>query len=256
MEKRPTILITNDDGYTSKGINALIDAVSHLGDIIVVAPDGPRSGMSSAITITNPLRVTKVKDSDGVKIYKSTGTPVDCIKLALNRMAPNKPDMILSGINHGSNASVNVLYSGTMGAVLEGCIHSIPSIGYSIESHDSEADFDYCIESIRSITNNILNSGLPEGVCLNVNYPSIDKIKGHKVCRQAETYWIEEFEACKDPRGKNYYWLTGMPVNSKPHLTNTDDHWLSKGYATIVPTKIDLTADEAMKQISESLKID
>lgn len=251
IENRPIILITNDDGYNSKGIAQLTEAVKGLAEIIVVAPDGPQSGMSSAITTTLPLRVTKVKENENLKIYKCTGTPVDCIKLALNRMAPRRPSLILSGVNHGSNASVNVLYSGTMGAALEGCIHRIPSIGFSIESHASDADFTYCTDSIRRIAQQVLEQGLPEGVCLNVNYPNVPELKGHKVCRQADTYWVEEFKACQDPHGKNYYWLTGMPINRKPHLTNTDDHWLSQGYATIVPTRIDLTADELMQEITE-----
>ncbi|MGL5689771.1 MAG: 5'/3'-nucleotidase SurE [Bacteroidales bacterium] len=256
MNNRPLILITNDDGYQAKGIESLVRSICHLGDVIVVAPDGPRSGMSSAITSIVPIRVSKVKeiieDCD-VKIYKCTGTPVDCIKLALNQLTPRKPDIILSGINHGSNASINVVYSGTMGAALEGCISRIPSIGFSIESHSADADFTPYIESVKHITIDVLKRGLPEGICLNVNYPDVKKLKGTKVCRQADTYWSEEFQACVDPHGKNYYWLTGMPVNRKPELDNTDDFWLSKGYATVVPTKIDLTAEEFIREFESRL---
>lgn len=257
MEKRPLILITNDDGYSAKGIETLIRAVCHFGDVVVVAPDGPRSGMSSAITSTVPLRLTKIKevveDCD-VKIYKCSGTPVDCVKIALNQLLPKHPDIVLSGINHGSNASVNVFYSGTMGAALEGCICRIPSIGFSICDHSPDADFSPFIESIRKITAEVLKNGLPEGICLNVNYPRVDALEGTKVCRQADTFWSEEFEACVDPHGKNYYWLTGMPVNRKPELDNTDDFWLEKGYATIVPTRIDLTADEFIHEFASRMK--
>ncbi|MGL5317599.1 MAG: 5'/3'-nucleotidase SurE [Bacteroidales bacterium] len=257
MEKRPLILITNDDGYTSKGIEVLIQAVCHLGDVVVVAPDGPRSGMSSAITATLPLRLSKVKEhAEGhdIKIYKCSGTPVDCVKLALNKLLHRHPDVILSGINHGSNASVNVFYSGTMGAALEGCIARIPSVGFSICDHSPEADFEPFTESVKKIATEVIQHGLPEGICLNVNYPKVDTLEGTKVCRQADTFWSEEFEACVDPHGRNYYWLTGMPVNRKPDLDNTDDFWLEKGYATIVPTKIDLTADEFIHEFAARMK--
>ena len=221
MSKRPLILITNDDGLHAKGIKALTDSVKELGDVLVVAPDGPRSGMSSAITSLQPLRVHLEKEEQGLKIYSCSGTPVDCVKLGITELAGRKPDIVLSGINHGSNAAVAVLYSGTMGAALEGAVFKIPSIGFSLLDHSLNADFSYAEKYIAMLTKQVLEEGLPVGTCLNVNIPRGKDIKGVKICRQTSGKWENEFMQSKDGAGKNIYWLTGEFVNDEPYNETT-----------------------------------
>lgn len=241
MELKPLIFITNDDGYDSKGIKALIEAVKDLGEVLVVAPDGPRSGMSGAITSTMPIRVRLIEKSDDIKIYACTGTPVDCVKLGLSEIATRKPDIVLTGINHGSNASICVLYSGTMGAAIEGCIFKIPSIGFSLLDHAYNADFTESKIYVKLLAEQVLKEGLPIGTCLNVNIPKGSDIKGLRICRQASGQWIKEFKSSEDGSGQEIYWLTGQFRNDVPDDMTTDEWVLARNYISIVPIKVDMT---------------
>lgn len=241
---KPLILISNDDGISSLGIRRLVDAVTGLGTIFVVAPDAPRSGGSAAITCNAILRPKRVKDYNGAQMWSLNGTPADCVKLAVSALLPRRPDIVLAGINHGSNTGNSVVYSGTMGATLEGCMHFIPSIGYSLTDHHPAADgFDACLPLIREITENVLRRGLPEGVCLNVNFPNIPVIKGYKMARACRGEWTEEFAAYNDPIGEPFFLLTGKYVNLEPTATDTDLYALSQGYASVVPTVPDRDYD-------------
>lgn len=249
--KKPLILVTNDDGYQAKGINALIESVKGLGEVLVVAPDGPRSGMSSAITSLLPLRTYLEKEEDNLKIYSCTGTPVDCVKLGINELAERKPDIVISGINHGSNAAVAVLYSGTMGAALEGAVFKIPSVGFSLLDHNHQADFSHAVHYTRLITQKVIEEGLPAGTCLNVNVPKGDDIKGIRICRQTSGQWIDEFMQSKDASDKNIYWLTGEFANDEPDDDRTDEWALSHGYVSVVPVKVDMTNHNYMDVIKK-----
>lgn len=245
-KKKPLILITNDDGFLAKGINALIESVRELGDILVVAPDGPRSGMSSAITSLQPLRVHLEKEEPSLKIYACTGTPVDCVKLGISELSERVPDIVLSGINHGSNAAVAVLYSGTMGAALEGAVFKIPSVGFSILDHSHDADFSYAKKYIRLITEQVLKEGLPMGTCLNVNIPKGNSLKGIRICRQTSGKWVEEFVEAKDGANKDIYWLSGNFANDEPHDEMTDEWALANRFVSVVPVKVDMTNHDHM----------
>jgi 5'-nucleotidase len=237
------ILITNDDGIKSKGLKSLVNVVKPLGRIFVVSPTEAHSGMSHAITVKVPLRVKKIKEDSNITIYGCNGTPVDCVKLAFNQILPRKPDLLLAGINHGSNAAASIFYSGTMAAALEGCINEIPSVGISLVSHNPDADLTATEFYSKKIIWKLLENGLSKSICLNVNIPNIplEKIKGIKVCRQTKGYWQEEFEQRTDPQGKNYYWLTGKFHNSEPEAQDTDEWALRNNYVSIVPVKVDLT---------------
>lgn len=248
-KQKPLIFITNDDGYEAGGINALIDSVRDLGEIVVLAPDGPRSGMSSAITSLSPLRMNLLEESQDLKIYSSTGTPVDCVKLGISEICGREPDLLLSGINHGSNAAVSVLYSGTMGAAMEGCIFGIPSVGFSLLDHSSKADFEEAKKFTRKISEQVLEYGLPKGTCLNVNIPKGNAIKGIRVCTQTSGRWVEEYERSKDGAGKDVYWLTGRFRNDEPQNPATDEWVLQNGYISVVPTKVDLTDHDFLARI-------
>ncbi|MBT7726977.1 MAG: 5'/3'-nucleotidase SurE, partial [Flavobacteriales bacterium] len=209
--KKPLILVVNDDGINAPGIRKLISIINDFGEVVVVAPDGPQSGKGHAITIESTIRCDKVIIDDGPQTeYSCSGTPVDCVKLAVNKLITRKPDLCVSGINHGSNSSINVIYSGTMSAAVEGALEGIPSIGFSLLDYSHEADFSEGEKYIREITQSVLDNNLPNGVCLNVNIPkSVDdkEIKGIKVCRQAKANWVEEFDEREDPKGRKYYWL-------------------------------------------------
>lgn len=248
-DDRPLIMISNDDGVDAKGLRYLVECVSGLGDVIVVAPDGPRSGQSSAITVDAPLRVRQHPDYQGARIYSVTGTPVDCIKLGMHAVVPRRPDILLAGINHGSNAGNSVIYSGTMGAVMEGCMIGIPSVGYSLLHHSIEADFSECGRFVDIITRSVLDQGLPEGVCLNVNIPALCKPKGMKTVRAAHGYWTEEYADYTDPHGHPYYWLTGRFVNTEPDSQDTDEFWLASEYVSVVPVRPDQTADNVIDEL-------
>ncbi|QZE13581.1 5'/3'-nucleotidase SurE [Halosquirtibacter laminarini] len=247
MEK-PFILITNDDGVDAKGIQCLASFVKDMAEVIVVAPNGPRSGQSSAITVDRPLRLRLEKEEELMKVYSCTGTPVDCIKLALNKIVDRQPDLVLSGINHGLNTSVSVIYSGTMGGAMEGAIHGIPSIGFSIDDYSKEADFSSLEPIVKTLVANVLSQGLPEGVCLNVNAPK-GEIQGIEVCRQARGKWSEEFERRVDPHNREYFWLSGYFDNAEKHAVDTDEHLISKGFASVVPTSVDTTDYSMLKEL-------
>ena len=245
---KPYILITNDDGYEVPGIMTLTRLMMKIGEVIVVAPDGPRSAQSNALTVTQPIRFKKIEEKEGLKRYCCTGTPTDCVKLALNEIVERKPDLIVAGINHGTNSAVNVIYSGTMGAVLEGCENGILSIGFSIDTHSLEADFTHFEPYILKITEQALKNGLTRGICLNVNAPK-GKIEGVKVVRQSDGQWVKEYERRNDPQGRPYFWLTGYFENNEPEALDTDEWAILNNYISIVPTKIDLTAHEAIKVV-------
>ncbi len=250
-ERLPVILVTNDDGYRAAGLEALIDIVKPYGRIVVVAPDEGNSGMSHAITIKTPLRLKKHSRNDDVDFYSVNGTPVDCVKLAINQLFKTLPDLIVSGINHGSNSSVSVFYSGTMAATIEGCLYGVPSIGFSILDYASNPDFSASVKFGQTIVENTLLNGLTKGTCLNVNFPVLktDEIKGIRVCRQNKATWKEEFEKRTDPRGQDYFWLTGYFHNEEPEATDTDEWALNNGYISIVPISIDITAYKEIDKI-------
>lgn len=251
-KQKPLILVVNDDGITAPGIRNLIKAVLPMGEVVVVAPDGPQSGMGHAITINSTLRADLVKIDDGPqKEYSVSGTPVDCVKLAVNVILDRRPDLIVSGINHGSNSSINVIYSGTMSAAVEGALEQIPSVGFSLCDYSWEADFEPSMPYIRQIISQVLEKGMPQGCCLNVNIPRANgqPYNGVKVCRQARANWEEEFDARKDPRGRNYYWLTGKFVNYD-NGQDTDEWALNNNFISVVPVTIDFTAHHAIQQLN------
>lgn len=252
MEERPLILVCNDDGITAPGIRNLISVMNELGEVVVVAPDSPQSGMGHAITLNSTLRCDPVKIDQGPQQeYSCSGTPVDCVKLAVNVILPRKPALCVSGINHGSNSSINVIYSGTMSAAVEGSLEGIPSIGFSLLDYSWEADFKPALPFIKQIAQQVLAHGLPEGVCLNVNIPqaSAEPYKGIKVCRQAKANWVEEFDQRKDPRGRHYYWLTGKFVNYD-HGQDTDEWALANNYISMVPVSSDVTAHHMIQSLN------
>lgn len=238
------ILVSNDDGYDAPGLEALIEIMSPYGEIVVVAPVEGRSGMSHAITMKNPLRLNPIKQYGKVSIYSCTGTPADSVKLALSQVLPRKPDLLVSGINHGSNSSISIIYSGTMGATMEGCINGIPSIGFSVLNHARNADFTLAKKYSKIIIENVMQHGLPDGIALNVNFPviKIEDFKGFKVCRQTRGVWKEEFDKRMDPQKIDYFWLTGNFHNFEPEQTDTDEWALANYYASVVPVKLDFTS--------------
>lgn len=252
-KKLPVILITNDDGITAPGIKNLVEAVRGLGKIVVVAPDKPQSGMGHAITIGQPLRMNKVDIFDGVEAWQTSGTPVDCVKLAVDKILHRKPDICLSGINHGANHSINVIYSGTMSAAMEACIESIPSIGFSLLDYNIEADFTGARFYVHKIVNTFLNQKMDKHLLLNVNIPSVkmELIKGIKICKQAYAKYEEDFEERKDPHGKKYYWLTGKFINFDKSK-DTDVWALDNNYISIVPVQFDLTNYTLKKQLAKT----
>ncbi len=246
---KPLILVTNDDGVNAKGISELIEMVKPLGEVVVMAPFHGNSGMSHAITVKVPIRYKKIREEENVTVYACSGTPVDCVKLAISEILHRKPDVLVSGINHGSNSSISIIYSGTMGAVIEGCINGIQSVGFSLLDYNSDADFSATIEHGRKIISNVLENSLPENICLNVNFPAIKKeeIKGIKICRQAEGIWKEEFDKRMDPRSGEYFWLTGFFENRENGTTDTDEWALVNNYISMVPVEIDFTAHEKIE---------
>lgn len=240
---RPLILVTNDDGINAKGVHCLIDRLIPFGDIVTVCPDAPRSGQSMAITVNDPLKLTELPDYKGAKMYKVSGTPVDCVKLAMHHILPRKADLVVAGINHGSNSGVNVLYSGTMGAAMEGCAFEIPSIGFSLTSHDPDADFTPCYAAIDTLVKGVLEHGLPKDICLNVNIPADAGIpKEMRVCTGCRGKWNDEYKEYLDPYGHKFYWLTGTFENLEPDNHDTDEWCLSHGIISVVPIDIERTA--------------
>ncbi|PID68685.1 MAG: 5'/3'-nucleotidase SurE [Flavobacteriales bacterium] len=244
MKKRPLILVCNDDGITAPGIRILIEIMNTLGDVVVVAPDNPRSGMGHAITVNTTLTCNPTKVDNGPqKEYSCSGTPADCIKMAVHQILKRKPDLCVSGINHGANSSINVIYSGTMSAAVEAGIESIPAIGFSLLDYSWDADFTPAKPYVKNLAEQVLKNGLPEGVVLNVNIPKLAKtaIKGVKVSRQARGNWKEVFDKRVSPQGEDYYWLTGEMVNLD-HGKDTDLWALENGYISVVPVMFDMTA--------------
>ncbi|MEQ9262658.1 MAG: 5'/3'-nucleotidase SurE [Owenweeksia sp.] len=251
--QKPLILVSNDDGITAPGLRNLIKVVNQLGDVVVVAPDGPQSGKGHAITIDGILRCDEITIDDGPQTeYSCSGTPVDCVKLAVNVVLDRKPDLVVSGINHGSNSSINVIYSGTMSAAVEGSLEGIPAIGFSLCDYSWEANFEEAHAAIRSLCEKVLDEGLPKGVCLNVNIPKYsDKpYRGIKVCRQARANWEEEFDSRRDPRERNYYWLTGKFVNYDKG-EDTDEWALANYFISVVPVNSDVTAHAMIPSLNE-----
>lgn len=254
MADRPLILVTNDDGITAPGIRALVDAVMPLGEVVVVAPDSPQSGMGHAVTISKPLRLDKIRSDiyGDLAAYQCSGTPADCVKLAVSKVLHRKPDLLVSGINHGSNSSINVIYSGTMSAAVEGAIEGIPAVGFSLLDYAYDADFSYAKKVVKIIAAQILKQGLPKGTLLSVNIPKMSEAesRGLKVCRQAIAKWEEEFDERTDPNGRKYYWLTGKFVNYDKG-EDTDEWALAHRYVSVVPVHFDLTAHHSMAFINQ-----
>lgn len=239
---KPLILITNDDGYGSQGLEALINYVRDLGEIWCVCPTRQRSGQSMAMTINDPLLVRRQPELSGVPMFTVAGTPVDCVKLSLLNLLPRRPDLVLAGINHGSNASINVLYSGTMGAVREACQDGLPAIGFSLTDHAPDADFSHCRQYIRRLVIDTLNHGLPRDICLNVNFPAGIVPKGIRTTRGCHCRWSDEYRNYSSPYGQPFYWLEGEFLNLEPECAQTDQWFLDNGYATVVPVTIESTA--------------
>ncbi len=251
MAKRPLILVTNDDGITAPGLRTLISIMHTIGDVVVVAPDSPQSAMGHAITVNSTLYIENVEIDGKQTEYSCSGTPADCVKLAVREILQKKPDICVSGINHGSNSSINVIYSGTMSAALEAGIEGIPAIGFSLLDYNWNANFEHCKSFVETITRQVLEHGLPDGVVLNVNLPNLHKedIKGIKVCRQARANWVEEFDKRTNPMGRDYYWLAGKFVNHDKG-EDTDEWALANGYVSIVPVQFDLTAHHTIQQLN------
>jgi 5'-nucleotidase len=255
-QKIPLILITNDDGITAPGIRSLVEAVKHLGKVVVVAPDKPQSGMGHAVTIGTPLRMNKVELFEGVESWQTSGTPVDCVKLAVDKILHQKPDICLSGINHGANHSINVIYSGTMSAAMEAAIEGIPSIGFSLLDFRYEADFSAAQHFVTTIVTSILAFKADKHLLLNVNIPAVPQkeIKGIKICKQAYAKYQEDFDERMDPQGKKYYWLSGEFINFDK-AKDTDVVALQKNYISVVPVQFDLTDYTLKKYLEKNWKI-
>ncbi|MBN2486974.1 MAG: 5'/3'-nucleotidase SurE [Bacteroidales bacterium] len=253
MTGNKLILVTNDDGYQADGFNALIEAMLPLGDVVAVAPREAQSGMSHAITVKQPLRFHKIKHGERLQVYVVNGTPVDCVKIAINHILHRKPDLLVSGINHGSNSSTSILYSGTMGAALEGSINLIPSVGFSHIKYSNDIDFRAAAKYSAIIAERVLENGLPRKICLNVNFPDVeaDNVAGIKICRQTMGYWREEFDRRIDPVGVEYFWLTGFYHNEEPEASDTDEWALKHNYVSIVPVQSDLTSYETIKMLNK-----
>ena len=250
---RPLILVTNDDGISAPGIRNLVESIVDLGDVVVVAPDSHQSGMGHAITISNILRMSPHDFGvPGVQAYKTTGTPVDCVKLAIYKILERKPDVLVSGINHGSNASINVIYSGTMSAAVEGALEGIPSVGFSLCDFAEDADFSASRNVARTVTQKVLKHGTPTGTCLNVNIPKVapEDLRGIKVCRQGAGHWADSFEEREAPGGRTYYWMTGN-FTDVDKGEDTDEWALKHGYVSVVPVQYDMTAHHAMTELNQ-----
>ncbi|MDI1322463.1 MAG: 5'/3'-nucleotidase SurE [Algoriphagus sp.] len=250
---KPLILVSNDDGITSKGIRVLISVMKKLGEVVVVAPDSPQSGMGHAITIGETLRLYEEDIFEDVVAYKSSGTPADCVKLAKHYVLKDRtPDLVVSGINHGSNTSISVLYSGTMSAAIEGALEGLPSIGFSLCDYSSKAEFSHVEEWVEKIARQVLERGIPKGIALNVNFPPKrnEPIQGIKVCRQADAKWQEEFTERYDPTGRKYFWMAGNFVNFD-HGEDNDEWAIANNYVAIVPCQYDLTAHHAISQMNK-----
>jgi 5'-nucleotidase len=257
MNKKPLILVSNDDGITSRGIRHLVELMQQLGDVVVVAPDSPQSGMGHAITVGDTLRLTENNIFKNARAYECSGTPADCVKLAKHHVLKDRqPDLVVSGINHGSNSSISVLYSGTMSAAIEAAIEGLPAIGYSLCDYNPKADLSHVDEWLLKVARQVLEKGIPKGIALNVNFPPKQNtpIQGIKICRQANAKWEEEFDQRYDPHGREYFWMVGNFVN---HDKGTDnDEWaLANNYVSVVPCQFDLTGHHAITQLNEEWEV-
>ncbi|MEN8249484.1 MAG: 5'/3'-nucleotidase SurE [Bacteroidota bacterium] len=250
---KPLILVSNDDGITAKGIRMLVDVMAKIGDVVVVAPDGPQSGMGHAVTVGNTLRLNEVDIFKNANSYECSGTPADCVKIAKHFVLKERlPDLVVSGINHGSNTSISVLYSGTMSAAIEASLEGMPAIGFSLCDYAEDADFSHVLDYVEDIARQALEKGMPKGIALNVNFPpkQNEEIQGIKVCRQANAKWEEEFDQRFDPHGRRYFWMAGNFVNFDKGEDN--DEWaIANNYVSIVPVMYDLTAHHAIRAINE-----
>ena len=247
---RPLILISNDDGFDIPGIRFLASVCRQWGDVIVVAPDGPRSGAAMSVTFQTPLRLRLISQEPGLMVYACNGTPVDCIKLALSQICRRTPDLVLGGINHGDNSAVNVHYSGTMGIVMEGCMKGIPSVGFSHQSHSMDTDFEPMRVYINKVVKYVVGQGLPQGVCLNVNAPDVAQYLGMKVCRMGRGVWQNELERRNHPRGGEYYWMVGDFNTENIDAADSDYQVMRQGYVTVTPIKIDVTAYDMIDKLN------
>lgn len=245
---RPLILVCNDDSYKAPGVHFLIDILVKIGDVMAVCPKDPQSGQSMAITVNSPLRISPLPDYNGAKMYNVSGTPVDCVKLSMHHILTRRPDLVVAGINHGSNSAINVLYSGTMGAAMEGTAFGIPSIGFSLTDHSMDADFTPCGPVIDLLVHAVLEHGLPQDTSLNVNIPNICRVPDElRICTPCRGNWNDEYKEYTDPHGGKFYWLTGTYENLEPDNTRTDEWALSHGMISVVPVMIDRSADRCVK---------
>ena len=253
-DNKPLIVVSNDDGITAKGIRTLVELMQQLGDVVVVAPNSPQSGMGHAITIADPLRLYPSDIFDGVVSYECSGTPADCVKLAKHHVLKDRvPDLVVSGINHGSNSAISVLYSGTMSAAIEAAIEGIPAIGFSLCDYSSDPDFSHVHDHVLAITRSVLARGMKRGTALNVNFPAVsaEPLKGIRICRQANAKYQERFDERRDPHGRRYFWLTGDFVNFDTHAEDTDEYALAQHYTSVVPCQYDMTAYGMVEEMRE-----
>jgi len=248
MSERPLILVTNDDGIHAKGLKELVEVVQFFGDVVVISSEVSMSGKSNAITVDHPLRATPAEKIHGVPTLISNGTPVDSVKLSFNSLIDRTPDFVVSGINHGANSSISVIYSGTMGAAIEGSLHGVPSMGFSLDDFSPDADFSKAKIIVAKIFQSVMDNGLPPFTCLNVNIPK-GKPNGIKVCRQTHGKWVEEFDKRIDPHGREYHWLSGYFKNFEEHSTETDIYALENNFASIVPVTVDMTCYKTLEQM-------
>ncbi|MFN8277597.1 MAG: 5'/3'-nucleotidase SurE [Chitinophagales bacterium] len=253
---KPLILVVNDDGITAPGIRALVEAVQPLGEVVVVAPDSPQSGMGHAITLNKPLRLYETKIFEGIRSFQCSGTPVDCVKIAVDKVLHRQPDLCVSGINHGSNSSINIIYSGTMSAAMEASLEGIPSVGFSLCDYRMDADFSAAKQYANQVATLLLQHQLPTSTLLNVNIPNLPlaEIKGMRICRQAMAKWEEEYMERQDPLGRSYYWLSGNFVN-RDTGEDTDEWALAHGYVSLVPVQYDLTAHHGIAHMHQTWNI-
>ena len=246
--KRPLILVTNDDGIHANGLRELVEVIKVFGEVVVISSEVSMSGKACSITVDHPLRAVQVDQIHGVPTYKCNGTPVDSVKLSFNNLLERSPDYVVSGINHGANSSISVIYSGTMGAAIEGSLHGVPSIGFSLDDYSPNADFSKAKLIVAKVFERVLANGLPEFTCLNVNIPK-GKPKGIKICRQTHGKWMEEFEKRTDPHGREYHWLSGYFKNFEEEAMETDIYALKNNFASVVPVTIDMTCYKTLEQI-------
>lgn len=241
--KKPLILVSNDDSYMARGVHELIDRLVKIGDVVAVCPQLPQSGQSMALTVNSPLHIHRLPDYNGAKMYHVSGTPVDCIKVSMHYILDRRPDIVVTGINHGSNSAINVLYSGTMGAAMEGAAFGLPAIGFSLTDHSPEADFTPCLPAVDLLVKKVLENGLPRDMCLNVNVPNVDYMPAEmRLCTPCRGKWNDEYKEYTDPFGRKFYWLTGKYVNLEPDNTQTDEWALAHGIISVVPVSIERTS--------------